>query len=66
MIIFAFNSKDYVFNSNLPFYKNLVAPKFDASKDLLLFNYFLSFRQAIPGRIFPSNNSSDAPPPVEI
>ena len=26
-------------------------------------NYSFSLRQAIPGRIFPSRNSSDAPPP---
>ena len=29
-------------------------------------DYSFSLRQAIPGRILPSRNSSDAPPPVEI
>ncbi len=28
--------------------------------------YFLSLRQAMPGRTLPSKSSSDAPPPVEM
>ena len=32
----------------------------------ILFLHYLLFKHAIPGKIFPSKNSKEAPPPVEI